>query len=219
MHVIRTTLSFVIHWCHAPACLLDNMIKSAIHCILSNALCFIILYGFAIIETPPMDPKQNKWWDHIWDTSFQQLMWTTQSIVQGLTNYVESLHTRARTHHAIPLHRARTHMNALAHTLAYTAIMVMATHQPYHASESMAFDTDSRLVGIDNQCSACITHVHEDMPGELVPCHHSIKGFGGSKLWNVWHGMIKWSIEDDEGITHTLVIPNSYYVHSQKCIY
>ena len=62
--------------------------------------------------------------------------------------------------------------------MAYTATMAMSTHQPYHVSESIAFDTDSQLVGIDNRCSACITHVCEDMPGELIPCHQSIKGFG-----------------------------------------
>ena len=34
--------------------------------------------------------------------------------------------------------------------------------------------------------------------------------------WNVWRGTIKWSIEDDEGVAHTLVIPKSYYVPQVK---
>ena len=89
-------------------------------------------------------------------------------------------------------------------------------HQTYHVSESIVFDTDSQLVGIDNRCLACITHVCEDMPGELIPCHRSIKGFGGSKVWNVCHGTIKWCIEDDTGVKHTLIIPNSYYVPQAK---
>ena len=100
--------------------------------------------------------------------------------------------------------------------MAYTAVMAMSTHQPYNVSESIAFDTDSQLVGIDDCCSACITHVCEDMPGELIPCHQSIKGFGGSKLWNVWHDTIKWSIDDDTGVKHTLIIPNSYYIPQPK---
>ena len=83
----------------------------------------------------------------------------------------------------------------------------MLTHQTCHVSESIPFDMDSQMVGIDNQCSACITHVHEDMPGELIPCHQSIKGFGGAKVWDVWHGTIKWCIEDDTGVRHTLIIP------------
>ena len=72
------------------------------------------------------------------------------------------------------------------------------------------------MIGVDNRCSACITHVCEDMPGELVPCHCSIKGFGGAKVWEVWHGTIKWCIEDDTGVRHTLIIPNSYYVPQAK---
>ena len=72
------------------------------------------------------------------------------------------------------------------------------------------------MIGIDNRCSACITHVREDMPGELVPCHRSIKGFGGARVWEVWRGTIKWCIEDDTGVRHTLIIPNSYYVPQAK---
>ena len=72
------------------------------------------------------------------------------------------------------------------------------------------------MIGVDNQCSACITHVREDMPSELVPCHHSIKGFGGAKVWEVWRGTIKWCIEDDTGVRHILIIPNSYYVPQAK---
>ena len=69
--------------------------------------------------------------------------------------------------------------------MAYTAIIAMPMHQSCHISKSITFDTDSQLVGIDNRCLACITHVHEDMPSELIPCHWSIKGFSGSKVWNV----------------------------------
>ena len=68
------------------------------------------------------------------------------------------------------------------------------------------------MIGIDNRCSACITHVCEDMPGELILSHRSIKGFGGAKVWDVWRGTIEWCIEDDTGVRHTLIIPNSYYV-------
>ena len=49
-------------------------------------------------------------------------------------------------------------------------------------------------------------------PREIVACNRSIRGFGGSKVWNVWMGTIKWDIEDDDGVTHTYIIPKSYYV-------
>ena len=43
-----------------------------------------------------------------------------------------------------------------------------------------------------------------------------IKGFGGAKVWDVWRGTIKWCIEDDIGVKHTIIIPNSYYVPQAK---
>ena len=87
----KTTLSFAIRWCHEPVSIPINMIWSAFHNMLSYILCVIILYGFVLIDQPPMDSKQNKWWDHMWNTSFQYLAWGTQPIVQYVTKYVESI--------------------------------------------------------------------------------------------------------------------------------
>ena len=104
----------------------------------------------------------------------------------------------------------------LTRKLAYTAIIAMSTQQNYNVAEAIPFDTDSQMIGVDNRCSACITHICEDIPCELVPCHRSIKGFGGAKVWDVWRGTIKWCIEDDIGVKHTIIIPNSYYVPQAK---
>ena len=90
--------------------------------------------------------------------------------------------------------------------------MTTTSPQSYNVSEVPPFDTDSQVVGIDNRCSACITNIRSDIPGEIVACNQSIRGFGGTKVWNVGMGTIKWDIEDDEGVTHTHIIPNSYYV-------
>ena len=90
--------------------------------------------------------------------------------------------------------------------------MTTAPPQSYNVAEVPPFDTDSQVVGDDNRCSACITNVRSDIPGEIVACNRSIKGFSGAKVWNVWMVTIKWDIEDDEGVSHTHIIPNSYYV-------
>ena len=39
------------------------------------------------------------------------------------------------------------------------------------------FDTDSRPIGIDNRCSACISHKKEDFVGELKSTKKTIRGF------------------------------------------
>ena len=94
----------------------------------------------------------------------------------------------------------------------FSVVMSTAPQQSYNVAEVPPFNTNSQLVGVDNRCSACITNVRSDIPGEIVACNRSIKGFRGAKVWNVWMGMIKWDIGDDEGVTHTHIIPKSYYV-------
>jgi hypothetical protein len=75
------------------------------------------------------------------------------------------------------------------------------------------FDTDSKPVGIDNRCSACISHDVTDFIGEIRPSNRWIKGFGGSRTTNVQTGTLQqWLLEDDKGKVHTFRIPNSYYV-------
>ena len=210
-----TTLSLAHQLFHAHAYLISKLAmvtRYGMQYLFSFIICSMVLYGFAMIEETPTNPKEMKWWDQLWTKSFQQMTRITCPIILSITNYVESIQTWPRTHN--------THFSCwkvhcttgFTHTMAYTAIIAKSTHQSYHVSKSIAFDTDSQLVGIDNRCSACITHGCEDMPGELIPCHQSIKGFSGSKVWNVWHGTIKWCIEDDTGVKHTLIIPNSYYV-------
>ena len=183
---------------------------------MSYILCKIILYGFALIDQTPIDLQNDKWWDCIWNNSFEYLAWGIQPITQYVTKYVESIQLQPCTNnHHFP-HRRIHYSTGLACKLAYTAIIAMSTQQNYNVSKAIPFDTDSQMIGVNNRCSACITHVREDMPGELVPCHQSIKGFGGAKVWEVWCGMIKWCIEDDTGVRHTLIIPNSYYVPQVK---
>ena len=176
----------------------------------------IILYGYAIIEPIPMEKQHAKWWDCVWNDGFQYLASGIQPIMQSITTGVEAIHLQSRIKKSYSPHRRIHYSTGLNRKLAYTAIIAMSTRQNYNVAEAIPFDTDSQMIGIDNRCSACITHVRDDFPGELVPCHRSIKGFGGAKIWDVWRGTIQWCIEDDIGVKHTIIIPNSYYVPQAK---
>ena len=90
-------------------------------------------------------------------------------------------------------------------------VIAMQTHMSKHTNNA-SFDTDSGSVGIDNRCSGCMSDKASDFDGELRPVKRTIKGFGGSKTYNVMMGTLKWKIEDDDGKIHTFRIPNSYYV-------
>ena len=74
------------------------------------------------------------------------------------------------------------------------------------------FDSDSKLIGIDNRCSACISPDIDDFIGKVTKTDKTIIGFGGQKVCNVYTGTIGWSWYDDQGKLHKFKIPHSYYV-------
>ena len=97
-----------------------------------------------------------------------------------------------------------------------SVLAMSAAARPRQVREGEPFDTDSSLVGVDNRCSGCITHVRSDIPGEVKECNRAIKGYGGVRHFNVWMGTIEWTWDDDEGKPHTFVIPNSFYIPEGK---
>ena len=93
--------------------------------------------------------------------------------------------------------------------------MALQTQIGTHTN-TVRFDTDSAMVGIDNRCTACISHFAQDFIGPLIDSKRSIKGFGGSKTTGVKMGTIVWKWEDNEGKISKFTIPNSYYVPQGK---
>ena len=67
--------------------------------------------------------------------------------------------------------------NSMARWMALMSVLAMSTANKY--PRGVYFDTDSVEVGIDNQCSACISYKAEAFLGELKPTVRTIKGFGG----------------------------------------
>ena len=101
-------------------------------------------------------------------------------------------------------------MNTTA--IIMTAVMAMqAKHGHVHA-HTINFDTDAQPIGVDNRCTACISHIADDFEGPLYDSNRKIKGFGGTHTTNLKTGTLKWKWADDEGKIHTFHIPNSYYV-------
>ena len=91
-------------------------------------------------------------------------------------------------------------MSTKDHSLAITEQRMIGT------------DTDSETIGIDNRCSACISHHIEDFFGNPTESKRIIRRFGGTHTRNIMSGTIQWSWLDDDGQKHTFRIPNSYYV-------
>ena len=88
--------------------------------------------------------------------------------------------------------------------------------EPTHTNVA-TFDTDTASIGIDNRCSACISHNIQDFDGPVRKVNRQIKGFGGERVMEVYQGTIVWKWLDNEGIRHKFRIPSSYYVPKGKC--
>ena len=103
--------------------------------------------------------------------------------------------------------RSRKHFSQLE---CLTAIIAMKAKQA-HQDEVARFDTDAKAIRIDNCASYCISNDKRDFITPLKKVNKSLKGLGGT-LADIYSGTIKWSIEDDDGVPHDIVIPNGLYV-------
>jgi hypothetical protein len=99
---------------------------------------------------------------------------------------------------------------ALTRFECMTAIIAMKAKQT-HQDEVVMFDTDAKAIRIDNCASYCISNDKRDFITPLKKVNKKLKGLGGT-LSEIYSGTIKWSIEDDDGVSHDIVIPNGLYV-------
>ena len=137
--------------------------------------------------------------------------WTVQRR-QQLTMDEHKTYSILRTAALTRRRRSQARRGAL---LAFTAL-AMSTEAASRAPR-VRFDTDSKWVGIDNRCSACISCDEKDFISELRPSGRKIKGFGGvNHTGNIMTGTLRWTWCDDLGRAHTFTIPNSYYVPDGK---
>ena len=74
------------------------------------------------------------------------------------------------------------------------------------------FDTDAKPIGVDNQCSVCISPYDEDFIRPLEDTNKTIKGFAVGQTNNPKTGTLHWQWLDDTGRMHTFEIQNSYDV-------
>lgn len=122
--------------------------------------------------------------------------------------------------HYIPYHRKRKPNRYFSHRkgrpwnqyktiISLSTLIAMSSTTHYNTYHS--YDTDSVPIGIDNRCSACISHCTDDFVGPLLPCNRVIKGYNGSLTRNIKRGTLRWFWTDDQGRIHEHLIPNSYY--------
>ena len=109
------------------------------------------------------------------------------------------------------LRKPRWKLNRMTALSAFAAVAFQANNPGIHET-MIRFDTDSKFCGVDNRASACMSDDTRDFEGPLIDTKRTIKAFGGTRVHNVKTGTIKWYIEDDAGMVHKHLVPNSYYV-------
>ncbi|KAI2497134.1 hypothetical protein MHU86_17395 [Fragilaria crotonensis] len=160
-------------------------------------------------KQPPWTRKQmsSRWWRY----GIKALTRVANGVGDWIERVVASpLQTRRRRIlRTVTRHRYTTKIMAMS-------VLAMQANATISTERESRFDTDSGLVGIDNRCSACISHEPSDFDGPLEKSNRVVKGFGGSRTTNIKVGTLKWSWEDDQGAITTFRIPNSYYVPEGK---
>jgi hypothetical protein len=164
--------------------------------------------------TPRYQRKSKpKWWQRAFRHAWNRVTQTCSSICSWLERNL------------LPSRKPRRLMTSFrAHgssrsRFALTAMTVLAVQANASAAgkHMVRFNTHSDAgVGVDNRCSGCILHVKSDFVGDLKTCNRTLKGFGGTKMYRVKMGTLKWSWEDNNGRSHTFLIPDSYYVPDGK---
>ena len=126
-------------------------------------------------------------------------------------------HTSGRRYRKVQIQLPRTSRLRRTRNNTFYALSVMAlqTNAGKYTNQ-VRFDTDSAPIGIDNRCSACISHVAQDFIGPLRDSGRTIKGFAGSRTKGVKVGTLVWKWEDNDGKLSKFTIPNSYYVPEGK---
>jgi hypothetical protein len=87
----------------------------------------------------------------------------------------------------------------------------MSTSADTSIKPKVRFDTDSLPVRVDNRSTACITNRIQDCLTVQKRIRCKVNGMGGD-LSEVYSATIGWNFEDDKGVPHPFVIPNSLFV-------
>ena len=86
-------------------------------------------------------------------------------------------------------------------------------HRPYRCFKTLQkWDTDSICIRLDNCASASISNSISDFVGPTIPAPGlSVGGISGENINNCMQGTIKWTIQDDTGAFHDILLPDSVY--------
>jgi hypothetical protein len=87
----------------------------------------------------------------------------------------------------------------------------MKPHQKTDPKDDLIFDSDSYQIMVDNGASYSISNKIDDFIEPPTKSGPKIQGFAGSQTTSLI-GTVQWHVTDDEGRTHSIILPNTSYV-------
>ena len=184
--------------------------------------CAVLILALAMTNTPKTEPRYVPRSKRTWAGRMMKRGWAMMTAwIEETLDYVAdrcsttTSRTKAARRIAMGMQGQRGKWKRrIPAAIAMAAIAMPATNafgEPIRLN-AIQFDTDSGRVGVDNRCSACISHKIGDFAGPIHDVRRAIKGFGGKTTHNVKMGTLDWSWCDNQGKVHRFRIPNSYYV-------
>jgi hypothetical protein len=137
------------------------------------------------------------------------------TIDQSASNWQTNPRTRSRIARtrsiARNIHHPQQKGSYWTSMLYFTMLAMQANGIKSNYSEMMVlFNTDSVLVGIDNQCTGCISKWIKDFEGLLVESNWDIKGCGGSRTTGIKIRTIAWKWLNNDGKEFKSSFPSHY---------
>ena len=97
--------------------------------------------------------------------------------------------------------------------LDFTSFSSTAPIPVIKTDNTYRFDSDSFRIGVDNQSSYSISNNLDDFITPPLPMKAKLLGINGvSPIMG--RGTVRWHIDDDDGLTHPITLPNTLYVPS-----
>ena len=113
--------------------------------------------------------------------------------------------------HSVKSYRLRTFGHRRNAIMTVRQLQAAATAR--NGLNHLHFDAESVPIRVDNCCSKCITNDIKDLvPTSIKKTTKRIRGFRGEECAATCRGTIRWSWDDDQGLQHVFLIPNSYFV-------
>ena len=177
--------------------------------LMSGIIAYIILDFFAPREPLPCVPKKRcHHTSRLFTSVLNAMNRCATAIMKSIDNMKVRCQYRPPGHHYTGHHhrckKGKPIINA-------TLTGMTTTWANYRMASPRMFDSDSQALMLDDGTSACITNNKNDFIEPPQWVDHKVKGIKGHAK-ATHRGMIKWHLEDNNGLVHVMVITGAYLI-------